>query len=114
MDLLTITALLYVSSTAFFHASKKRTTFAKLKASAALRRTLSALAWIGVVAAFVLIVSRKGFEVGIPLWIGAWVVAAVLSVFLHAVWQRAHLPTAALCTATFVAGVFAVPWGTSS
>ncbi|MEM6908614.1 MAG: DUF3325 family protein [Pseudomonadota bacterium] len=111
MDLLTITALLYVSSFAFFHAEKKRTAFARVKNSVAWQRGLSAFAWIAVVLALALIVSRKGFEVGIPLWIGAWVVAAVLSVFLEAVWKRAHLPSAAACAAVFAFGVSTVTWG---
>ena len=114
MDLLTITALLYVSSVGFFHAGTKRTAFTRVKNSAALRRTLSLLAWVGVIAALALIVARKGFEVGIPLWIGAWVVAAVLSVFLEAVWKRAHLPSALVSTAVFALGLALVPWGASS
>lgn len=111
MDLLAITALLYVSSVAFFHAGTKRTALAKVKGSIALQRAVSAFAWSTVIIALALIVSRKGFEVGIPLWIGAWVAAAVLSVFLEAVWKRAHLPSAAVSAVLFVAGLVMVPWG---
>lgn len=111
MDLLTITALLYVSSVAFFHAGKKRTAFEKVKHSVWARRGLSVFAWVTVALALGLIVSRKGWEVGIFLWIGAWVMAAVLSVFLEAVWKRAHLPSAAVCSAVFATGLILVPWG---
>lgn len=114
MDLLTITALLYVSSAGFFHAGAKRTAFAKVKASPALRRMLSVLAWAGVIAALALIVSRKGWEVGVFLWLGAWVIAAITSVFLEALWKKAHLPSAAVCAAVFATGLFIVPWGASS
>ncbi|MEM6475050.1 MAG: DUF3325 family protein [Pseudomonadota bacterium] len=113
MDLLTITALLYVSSVAFFHAGKKRTAFAKVKSSEAVRRSTSVFAWTCVFIALGLIVSRKGWEVGIFLWLGAWIAAAVTSIFLEALWKRAHLPSAALCIAIFAAGLFIVPWGST-
>lgn len=110
MDLLTITALLYVSSFAFFHANKKRTGFAKVKTSLALQRAVFGFGWFGVLVSLGLIASRKGFEVGIPLWIGAWVVAAVISVFLEAVWKKAHTPLAAVSLAVFFLGLATVSW----
>lgn len=110
MDLLTITALLYVSSYVFFHAAKKRTDFKRVKDSLVLQRTAYGLGWVGVVIALGLIVSRKGWEVGIPLWIGAWVVAAIISVFLEATYKRAHMPLAALSAAVFAFGLATVSW----
>lgn len=111
MDMLTITALLYVSCFAFFHANKKRTAFAAVKASLALQRGMWAFGWGTALVACVLIVSRKGAEVGIPLWIGAFVLAAIISLFTEALWQRVHLPLAGLSLAIFAAGLFAVSWG---
>ena len=110
MDLLAITALLYVSSYVFFHAAKKRTGFKRVKDSLALRRTAYGLGWIGVVLAAGLIVSRKGWEVGIPLWIGAWVVAAVISVFLEATFKKVHAPLAAISALVFAFGLISVSW----
>lgn len=110
MDLLTITALLYVSSYVFFHAAKKRTGFKRIKDSVALQRTAYGLGWIVVVIALGLIVSRKGWEVGIPLWIGAWVVAAVISVFLEATFKRVHMPLAAVSAIVFAVGLATVSW----
>ncbi|MEM7781099.1 MAG: DUF3325 family protein [Pseudomonadota bacterium] len=112
MDLLTITALLYISSFAFFHAAKKRTAFTRVKNSVGWQRVFTAFAWTGVAIALALIVSRRGFEVGIPLWIGAWVLAAVLSVFLQALWSKAHLPSALASVALFGFGAMTVSWGT--
>lgn len=40
MDLLAITALLYLSSVSFFHAGKKRTAITRVKESIAVRRAL--------------------------------------------------------------------------
>lgn len=111
MDLLTITALLYVCSYVFFHAAKKRTGFKRVKDSLALQRTAYGLGWVGAVGALGLIVSIKGWEVGIPLWVGAWVVAAIISVFLEATFKKAHAPLAAVCLAVFMAGLVIVPWG---
>ncbi|MEM6828332.1 MAG: DUF3325 family protein [Pseudomonadota bacterium] len=110
MDLLTITALLYVSSYVFFHAAKKRTGFKRVKDSVALQRTAYGLGWICVVIALGLIVSRKGWEVGIPLWIGAWVVAAIISVFLEATFKRVHMPLAAVSAVIFAVGLATVSW----
>ncbi|MEM1051181.1 MAG: DUF3325 family protein [Pseudomonadota bacterium] len=111
MDLLTITALLYVASVAFFHAGKKRTAFAALKNSVVLQRSTRALGWVLVLLALGLIVALKGWEVGTFLWLGAWIIAAVASVFLEALWKRAHLPSAALCIAVFVFGLTTGSWG---
>ena len=110
MDLLIITALLYVSSFAFFHAAKKRTAFERVKRAVPAQRVVSGVGWLGVLMSLGLMVSRKGFEVGIPLWIGAWVVAAVISVFLEAVWKKAHTPVAALSLAVFALGLTTVSW----
>lgn len=110
MDLLTITALLYVSSYVFFHAAKKRTGFKRVKNSLALQRAAYGVGWIAAVFALGLIVSRKGWEVGIPLWIGAWVVAAVVSVFLEATFKRVHMPLAAVSAIVFAIGLAIVPW----
>ncbi|MEL6415121.1 MAG: DUF3325 family protein [Pseudomonadota bacterium] len=111
MDLLTITALLYVCSYVFFHAAKKRTGFKRVKDSLALQRTAYAIGWVGAIVALGLIVSIKGWEVGIPLWVGAWVVAAIISVFLEATFKKAHAPLAAVCAAVFATGLVIVPWG---
>lgn len=111
MELITIIALLYVSSVAFYHAGPKRSAFAAVQKSAAVQNALRVFGWIGVGIALALIVARRGFEVGIPLWIGAWVVAAVASLFLQAIWKRAHLPSAAVSVAIFAAGIALIPWG---
>lgn len=111
MHLISITALLYIGSVAFFHAGKKRSAFSKVKQSVWVQRSVSAFAWATVALALALIVSRKGWEVGFFLWVGAWVVAAIASVFLEAVWKRAHLPSALLCCAVFATGLVIVPWG---
>lgn len=111
MDLLTITALLFVSSVAFFHANGKRTSIEAIKSSRVFQRGLTIMAWATVALALALMVSRKGWEVGIPLWLGAWIMAAVLSVFLAALWRKAHLPTAALSLAVFALGLSTVSWG---
>ena len=110
MDLLTITALLYVCSYVFFHAAKKRTGFERVKASLALQRAAYGIGWVGALVALGLIVSRKGWEVGVPLWIGAWVVAAIISVFLEATFKRAHMPLAAISAAVFAFGLATVSW----
>ncbi|MEO0464386.1 MAG: DUF3325 family protein [Pseudomonadota bacterium] len=111
MDLLTITALLYVCSYAFFHAAKKRTGFKRVKDSLALQRAAYGLGWVGAIVALGLSVSIKGWEVGIPLWVGAWVAAAIISVFLEATFKKAHAPLAAVCVAVFATGLVIVPWG---
>ncbi|MEM9085037.1 MAG: DUF3325 family protein [Pseudomonadota bacterium] len=113
MDLLTITALLYVSSYVFFHAAKKRTGFKRVKDSLALQRAAYGLGWVGALIALGLIVSRKGWEVGIPLWIGAWVVAAIISVFLEATFKRVHMPLAAISAVIFAVGLATVSWGST-
>lgn len=114
MDLLTITALLFVSSVTFFHANGKRTSIEAIKTSRAMQSVLTTAAWSTVALALALIVSRKGWEVGIPLWLGAWIFAAVLSVFLAALWRKAHLPSAVLSLAIFGLGVSTVSWGAAS
>ncbi|MEM6858623.1 MAG: DUF3325 family protein [Pseudomonadota bacterium] len=94
----------------FFHAAKKRTGFKRVKDSVALQLTAYGLGWGGAVVALGLIVSRKGFEVGIPLWIGAWVVAAIVSVFLEATYKKVHLPLAVLSAGVFGFGLATVSW----
>ncbi|MEL7111133.1 MAG: DUF3325 family protein [Pseudomonadota bacterium] len=111
MELLTLTALLYVASFAFFHASKRRTAFEQVRNSLALQRGLSAFGWLAVTAAFAVAVARYGWEVGIPLWLGCWVLAAILSLFLEALWKRAHIPSAALCFVLSAIGLVLMPWG---
>ncbi|MEL7198776.1 MAG: DUF3325 family protein [Pseudomonadota bacterium] len=111
MELLTVTALLYVASALFFHAAPKRTAFARVKTESLWRRGFTATAWALVAVALVLMVSLRGLEVGIPLWLGAWVLAAIASLFLEALWKRAHVPSMGVFLALFFVGLSLGPWG---
>ncbi|MEP0393331.1 MAG: hypothetical protein ABJ205_04475 [Erythrobacter sp.] len=114
MYLLTILALLYVASVAFYHAGKKRSGVDRVRASQAAQRAVFAIAWIPVIAALALIVLHRGWEVGVFLWLGAWIAAALLSVFLAGLWRRAHLPSGVIGIGIATFGLIAFPWGGSS
>ncbi|MEM1132095.1 MAG: hypothetical protein AAGH53_04095 [Pseudomonadota bacterium] len=91
--LILATALLYIGCYAFYQASKQRTTYAGLKKSLAARRIVHGVGWLFAVAALILLAQVYGWELGIPLWLGVFVVAGVSGLLVSALWPKLHMPS---------------------
>lgn len=94
MILVAATAILYLGCFCFYQAGKRRAAFRRLKDSEGARRLVHIIGWVLAFAALFLLAEVYGWELGIPLWMGMFVIAGVTSLLVSALWPRLHVPSA--------------------
>ena len=87
--------LLYLACVGFYQAGAKRTSLERLKTSAAARRSVRLASWGVALVALVLLAQPQGWERGVPIWLGLFTLAGVVSLLVSALAPRGHLVTAA-------------------
>lgn len=87
-------ALLYLACFAFYHAHKARCGFAQLKSSPRALMALRLGGWVLAVLALAFCVAGRGWEVGIFMWSGCFVLSGTISLFTAALFAKLHTPLA--------------------